>query len=183
MPFATLKTAVVAPMPSASVRVAAAVKARPLRIDLAAYRRSWCAACSHPYPHIPRVTSMESATLPNSRRAPISAVSGLSPASTRCFTSMAIWAAISSSSSCSRAGRRKGQGTFLPPFGGPHDARNGSHYRVPFRLLARQLTFAGGGEFVVFGPAVGFRLLPLRSQPSLLLQSVQRGVQRAVLNL
>src|SRR5690242_8876981 len=70
-----------------------------------------------------------------------------------------------------------------PLFGRPHDARDGAHHLVPRRLLFGELPLSGRREPVILGAPVGLRLPPFGGEPSLLFQPVQRGIERAVLDL
>ncbi len=88
----TLKMAVLAPMPSANVTIAMAVKPGVLRIVRPAYLRSCNNESIQPNPPMLRVTSLTKATLPNSRRAARAASSGASPRSILCLVSIARWA-------------------------------------------------------------------------------------------
>ena len=106
-PFATENSAVFAPMPSASVRIATAANPGDFVIILTPNRKSCISRSSDPQPHVSRVTSCTSPTFPNSRRAARSASSIFSPRSARSCVDSFRWLRTSSSSSASRLFRRQ----------------------------------------------------------------------------
>src|SRR4051812_48703598 len=54
---------------------------------------------------------------------------------------------------------------------------------LPFRELGRELTFAEGGETIVLRLAVVFGVAPFGLEPAALLETMQRRVERALLDL
>jgi hypothetical protein len=51
------------------------------------------------------------------------------------------------------------------------------------RLARRELAAAGGGEFVIFGAAIGFGFAPGCGEPALLLHAVEGGKEGARFNV
>src|SRR5882762_8121641 len=68
-PFTTENSAVFAPIPSASVRIATAANPGDFAIILTPKRKSCISRSSNPHPHASRVTSRTNSTFPNSRSA------------------------------------------------------------------------------------------------------------------
>jgi hypothetical protein len=68
-------------------------------------------------------------------------------------------------------------------FRGPHDTGDGADELFPVGLFFGKLAFAGGGEAVIFGAAVGFGLAPLGGEPALFFEAVQGGIEGAVFDL
>ena len=60
---------------------------------------------------------------------------------------------------------------------------NGVRQPVPLRQLLIELGSAGGGEGVELGVPSGFGFAPLGAEPALLLQPMERRVQRALRDL
>ena len=54
---------------------------------------------------------------------------------------------------------------------------------VPGTLFALELFAAGGGKFVILGAAIIFGGAPARFDPAATLQAMQRGIERALLDL
>ena len=61
--------------------------------------------------------------------------------------------------------------------------RYGGGEFVPGTLFALELFAAGGGKFVILRAAIIFGSAPAGFDPAATLQAVQRGVQRALLDL
>ena len=101
-PFTTEKSAVFAPIPSASVRIATAVNPGDFARIRRPNRRSCINRSSAPQPHASRVTSRTNPTFPNSRRAACSASSAVLPLSMRSRAAISRWLRTSASSSSSR---------------------------------------------------------------------------------
>src|ERR1022692_514397 len=66
---------------------------------------------------------------------------------------------------------------------GYHGAGHGAHQLLPTGLLFDQLPLSPRREFVIAGAAIGFRYLPFRREPALFFEPMQRGIERAVLDL
>src|SRR5581483_4017827 len=66
---------------------------------------------------------------------------------------------------------------------GLEDFENGARVFRPERGLGAQLLPPLGGELVVLGAAVVLGQPPLRLEPAALLHAVERGVERALLDL
>src|SRR5689334_19043178 len=129
---------------------------------------------SQAQPQASRVASAARVTLPNSRRA--------APGSPDSSASNSRWERISRSRSSSRCLRRQ---NMSPLLGGPHHARDRTGEPLPFRFLLQKLLSPGGREPVVLELALEIlaRRLPLRSDPALALEAMQRRVEGAVLDL
>ncbi len=104
-PLMTLKIAVFAPMPSASVRIAMTVKPGTRARLRMACRKSWMIWCMCSPLHMSVVTSRTVTVLPKSCCAWCSASVGDSPRATRAQTSISMCPASSASSSASRCAR------------------------------------------------------------------------------
>ena len=94
-------------------------------------------------PHMSRVTSRTSVTLPKARCAAALASSGAAPRSTRSLASSARWKAISSSTSRSDGRRRQSHMVVSSLYARPHDARNHRDDLGPARVRRRELALAG----------------------------------------
>src|SRR5208283_1489342 len=66
---------------------------------------------------------------------------------------------------------------------GFHSAGHGAHQLLPTGLFFDQLPLSPRRELVVAGAAIGFRDLPFRREPALLFEAMQRGIERAMLDL
>src|SRR5438105_3164022 len=66
----------------------------------------------------------------------------------------------------------------------PHHLRNRLRDSAPLRFLSRQLPSSGWCEAVILELAISsFVELPARGDPPFAAESMERGIQRAVLNL
>ena len=65
----------------------------------------------------------------------------------------------------------------------PQHAIDGAHDLIPAAGLMGQLLAARGGQPVIARPAVVFRRAPERGDPAAVFQTVQSGIERAVLDL
>ena len=63
-----------------------------------------------------------------------------------------------------------------------HDARDGLHETAPFRVLERQLLFAGCRQSVVLRALLVLRQLPFRADPPLTLEAVEGRVERSMID-
>src|SRR5882672_681808 len=183
-PFTTENSAVLAPIPSARVRIATKAKPGDFTSMRTPKRRSCVMRSNKPQPHTSRVTSFTNPTFPNSRLAARSASLAASPLSTRSFAAISRWDRTSSSSSASRLFRRQ-KFTSHPPFllslpllwiQYPRD-RIGE--LRPFGAFLAQLLLAGGRQPVILGALLIFGGLPFRFDPPLSFQTVQCGIERA----
>ena len=87
-PFTTENSAVLAPIPNASVKIATAAKPGDFAIIRTPKRRSCISRSSEPPPHTSRVDSLINPMFPNSRRAARSASFWAAPRSTRSCVAM-----------------------------------------------------------------------------------------------
>src|SRR5665647_3374278 len=187
-----LKIAVLAPIPIASVRMATAVNAGARRKVRRAKRASCSAASKKESPAIVRVSSVSDVRLPNLRRAAKRASSLESApraACSRCMASSERWKRISSSSSrvyCRAPVRARSwwrsPSTKDMRSGALHDRLDRDEHAIEARNLLAELLATGGGDGVVARLAAGGGLAPLRGHPPLLLEALERGVERALLD-
>src|SRR5436309_9328432 len=96
-----LKTAVLAPIPRARVKLATVLKPGDLCNMRKPKRASSYKSCSHRHPQVSRVTSFTNSTFPNSLRAARCASPFFSPRSARSCAAISRWLRTSSSSSFS----------------------------------------------------------------------------------
>src|SRR4249920_1285413 len=168
----TLKTAALAPIPSASI--SATVAARPLacrseRIATRTSCRNASAASTERGRQTSRIDSCVSSRLPNSFIAARRAASGSSPRSTRSWMLIAMWPRISSSKALG-LGRKA-----LLLAGGRdlHDAPDRLDEQRPAILLARELSLAGRRQPVELGLLVRLAHAPFGLEPAALLEPVE----------
>ena len=64
-----------------------------------------------------------------------------------------------------------------------HDERDGAGHLAPAAGLKREAPATGGGEAVVLGLAVVLARAPVGREPAAVLQAMERGIQRALLDL
>src|SRR5215469_798130 len=187
-------------MHSAITPIAVTVKPSDLRNPRTANRTSRPIRSSQPQLHPRRASSRNTAGFPNSRIAALRASSGATPRATCSAISCSRWKRISASRrAVSRSRRNKVA----------NDLRTRSNQRINTSLLTERLAdlltlhhqinrlrepvphLAFLLELRPFGcrqrieprlPA-RLRLCPLRADPSLLLQSLQRRIKRALLHL
>src|SRR6185436_5036017 len=68
------------------------------------------------------------------------------------------------------------------PLGGPHHLPHGGGEALPVFILDRELALSLRRELVEFGAAIVFGNSPARADPSLLLDPVQRRIERSLLD-
>src|ERR1700704_2551260 len=131
---------------------------------------------SDAYFHISRVASLVRVQLPRARLAAQGASDDEAPCSCCSSASSSKCERSSRSRSASRFGRRHQRISAL--LSRPHDPRDGPRQSLPFRFFGDQLLLAGGSESIVFELALQILTgqLPLRGDPFLTLQAVQRGI-------
>src|SRR5213080_1691165 len=112
-----LKTAVLAPIPRARVKLATVLKPGDLCNMRKPKRASSYKSCSHRHPQVSRVTSFTNSTFPNSLRAARCASPFFSPRSARSCAAISRWLRTSSSSSFSCL--RLPKSPFQPAHGSP----------------------------------------------------------------
>src|SRR5215813_289959 len=138
-------------------------------------------------PRTSRLSSFTRSTPPKLRSAANLASSGLIPRTMFSSISLSRWKRTSSSSSSSildlNKSARNRSLSLLSMTISSHSGRFQNQFHRPGESspglgLRRQLFPAGGGQFVIFGLPVVLRRPPLRGDPALRLQPVQRRIQR-----
>src|SRR6476469_3217358 len=162
-PLTTLNTATFPPMPSANVSTAASVKPGVLRSWRNPKRRSNAARSMPRTPRPSRIASLCCSTLPKAsdarRRASLSA----RPRRACLAASMSRWKRISSSSSDSMVGR--------------------DHQSPPALGFGAEGFAAKGRQVVVLGAAIVVGDAPFAVDPLLLLETLEGGIERALVDL
>src|SRR5580658_477434 len=177
----TLNIAVVAPIPSASVRITTVVNPGVRAKVRAAYATSCLNRSSQAQPHASRASSLSKPALPKERWAAYCASSGGSPLPARSSASSSRSDRSSRSRSSSRCLCHHITSTLL---GRPHDLRNCCRHLRPLRLRLQEAFSPGGRQPVVLELPVAIgRGLPLRGNPALSLQTMERRIKRTVLHL
>src|SRR5215469_167613 len=178
-----LNTAVLIPMPSASVSTATIANPGSLWAVRRAYRRSWASRSIEIHRHIARTSSITSATFPNACCAAYRASSGVRPFSCCSLASNSRSARISRSRSRSRSFRHHQCISAL--LDRPHHPRDRAGQLLPLRFLGDKLLLASRGQSVVFELSLQVfpHRLPFGREPPFTFQPVECGIQRSVLNL
>src|SRR5262245_43422005 len=182
--------AVFTPMPSPKVRTATSVKPGFFSMLRAPNRRSCTNVSTNRLLHASRTLSLTASTPPNCRSACRRASSGASPLPTLSSVWRSRWKRSSASSSRSirflrnSAFRARASAVILPPIVSRGLEDPGDRVRQPLPVLGfvGQLPAAGPGQPVELRRAVVVRAAPLRVDPALLLQTVQRRVQRTLVH-
>src|SRR5579872_1708506 len=171
-------------MPSASVKTATSAKAAFLR-SIRKPQRTSCQSDSIKVRLSMRwISSRMSVRLPNFRRAAYRAFSGVMPLAMFSSVSISRYVCSSRSRSCPQRSRWKNriQRIALLLDGSQHTV-NCAHQLIPAAGLLRQLPSACCRQTVVTSFAIVFRSAPERSDPPAALQTVQRRIERAMLDL
>src|SRR5581483_385763 len=131
--------------------------------------------------------------LPKARRAARRASSGAMPRAMLASTSISTCRRISSSMSLSNASRprnaRRRSERILNhficvcPSGSLPHLGDGQHQAIPARLFGFELFAPGPRQLVELGAAPGLVRIPVGSHPALLLDAVERRVERALLDV
>src|SRR6202162_3048328 len=193
-PCTTLKIAALAPMPRASVATAAAAKTGLRFRPRTPYRTSCRRVSITGAPVASRDASLCFSIPPNASSASRRASSGGRPRSTNLRVSMSMGKRISSSSWLSTAGRRKRArktvltrkvmaAPLLACSARGQNARDRLREPLPAFLLLGELLSAAAGQLVEAGAPVVLRGAPLRADPPLRFQAVERRVQRPLVDL
>src|SRR5688500_8029515 len=189
----TLNTARFTPMPTA--RTATTARPRPRRRPRTAYRASWRSSSMKPSPREWRSSSFSPSSPPNATRAWRSASFRGTPARTRSSVKASTWKRSSSDISCSNRARRKRPLRTERKTASVHISRLRVVYRraqcrpdrggetVPARRLFLQPLPPRRRERVELRLAVVIALAPLRVDEPLMLEAVQRWVERALGNV
>src|SRR5581483_3476058 len=184
----TLKIALVAPMPSASVTTAAAAKPGDRRRPRSAYRASRSAVSIQEPMRTARTSSLTRARLPTSRRASRRADAGSTPAAVRRSVSRSTCARSSSSRSRSRAAEwksvchsaviRDASGTLRLA----EHLRDGERDARPLFLFGGQAPAARRRQLVALDPPSLVVDRPLARAEAVGFEAMQGGKQRAGLD-
>src|SRR5579884_1257706 len=200
-----LKTAVLAPMPSARVRTAVRVNPGERASRRRPKRRSWMKDSRLGKPQLSRLCSRRLRALPKRRSARVRASSGRLPwamrsavsSSTCCCISASSWASsrvrcarkrslrsrfISAPHQLAAMASRCESGGIKGSCGFKH-AKDCGNGLVEAGHLCAELFAARSRELVVAGAAVVFRGAPLGLDPSVKQQPLERGIERAFFNL
>src|SRR5713226_314141 len=187
----TLNTAEVAPMPTASVRMATTAKPGFLASMRRAKRKSCSNVSIKGRPRCSRYASFVCSTPPNSRRAACCASSGLMPRrmfsparSCKCERS----SASRFSSPCrlrKKPSRREPamRKRLISRSFRTQQTRDNSGHALPAFRFGGELFPAGARQRVILRFAIVVRDAPLRGDPAALLQPQQRRIQRALIQL
>src|SRR5580765_86157 len=179
-------------MPSASERMATSVKPGFARSMRAAYRMSLTAWSINVTPRVSRHASFCWSSPPIAITARRRASSGVTPRETCASTCRSRWKRSSSSSSASTrldetSDRHRSRNLVIQrPMSHlfqSHDGGDRSGETFPVSGLTFQLLPPRPGQFVELRTATELAGLPLRLDPTFLLQLVQCGIQRSIADL
>src|SRR5262249_22815697 len=177
--WTTLKTAVLAPMPSAMTSMPVPAAAAFRRSVRSAYARSWRTSSSQRDTQTARVSSLTSATLPNASIACRCASSGVIPWSM--FS--CVWRSRCSRMSSSRSSSaRRARFIALLLRRRTKDARDGSSERVPLARFDLELFAALRGQSIELGAAIVLRRAVVERNPAAFDQPVKRRVEGPLLH-
>src|SRR6266850_7012617 len=117
---------------------------------------------------------------PNSSRARRIASSRGTPPRTKSSAYASMWkrSAAALPSAMNEAGSRASHFLRL----GPQDCSDHLRHAIPLFSFSLESAFTRGREPVIFRPAFIFRLAPFTGDPPLVFETIQGGVQRALLN-
>src|SRR6476469_7240888 len=192
-PLTTLNTATFPPMPSANVSTAASVKPGVLRSWRNPKRRSNAARSIPRTPRPSRIASLCCSTLPNASDARRRASLSVRPRRACLAASMSRWKRISSSSSDSMVGRDTSARShmairFVPrmptsSLRGAQELLDRDHQSPPALGFDAEGFAAEGRQVVVLGAAIVVRDAPFAVDPLLLLETLEGGIERALVDL
>src|ERR1051326_8920522 len=178
-------------MPRASVTIAVTENALFLKNVLSAYRTSPRSSSSRRIPTLARATSFCFSIEPNSIRARRCASAGGTPRRARSAARASIWNRISSSIASSNESRCRRFRAYERSRANMRSAlrrtrpERGRHRRggaVPAVRFLFQPLPAGGGQRVELRPTVVVGHAPFHVEQSLVLETIERRVQRALLH-
>src|SRR4029079_4541986 len=181
-------------MPRASVRTTAMENPRERRRLRKAKRMSLSRSSIQRMPRVSRTSSFRYAMSPSAWSAAARAAGGAMPRRTFSAVCRSMWSCSSSSSSCSTSSRRKSERNLSETIRAnrsidisyllkTHHRGDGACETVPIARFDLELLSPGARQRVELGSPVVLTRAPLRRDPTLLLQLVERRVERTVAHL
>src|ERR1044071_131732 len=193
-PYTTLKIAVAAPIPSATIATPVMPKTGDLRSKRAPKRVSRSSWRTPAPGRSSRDSSCAASMLPHRSRAARRAAAGCIPRAMFASVSRSTWKRISSARSASTCALRKSARTSariwwttrMRRFGGlrrSHDERDGCREPFPIGAFLLESPAAGCCELVESSAPVGLGDPPLGRDPAPALESLERRIERPLVDL